>query len=385
MGNKITAAKVNSITEPGMYLADDTLYLCVKPSGRRSWIQRLSFKGHRHDIGLGPTYAVSLSEARALAQENRIKRYRGINPLAERRKPGTISFRQAAIDTHAEHAPNWSKRHSGTWMQMLEKHAFPKLGNRPVNEITQSDVLAVLEPIRTKRPETARRVRQRIRTILKYCQSKELVKENVADERIDGAFLSRTKKKGHFRALDYREMPGAYRTIESQFNTLPARLCLQFLILTATRSGEARGAKWSEIDRKSGTWTIPAERMEKTKKPHRIPLSKSALAVLDEAEHLRDDTDLIFPSPANPGKPLSDMVWAKPFVKTGLADRTTVHGFRASFKSWASECTEIPREVIEMALSHEVGNAVEQAYQRSDLLDKRRSLVQQWDSFLHGA
>ena len=212
-----------------MYRADDTLYLCVKESGRRSWIQRISFNGRRHDIGLGPVYAVSLAEARNLARENRTKVFNGINPLAERRKTGTPSFRQAAIDTHKDHSPTWSKRHSETWMQMLELHAFPKLGNMPVHDITQSDVLDVLKPVWSKRPETARRVRQRIRTILKYCQSKEYVKENVADERIDGALPSMTKQKGNFRALDYREMPEAYRIIETQFTTLPSRLCLQLL------------------------------------------------------------------------------------------------------------------------------------------------------------
>ena len=383
MGNKINAAKVKSITKPGMYRADDTLYLCVKPSGRRSWIQRISFKGDRHDIGLGPVYAVSLAEARERALENRIKVYKGISPLAERRKPGTLSFKQAAIDTHRDHSPTWSKRHSDTWMQMLEKHAFPKLGNRPVHEITQSDVLYVLKPVWSKRPETARRVRQRIRTILNYCQSREYVKENVADGRIDGALPSMTKKKGNFLALDYREMPDVYRTIETQFKTLPARLCLQFLVLTASRSGEARGAKWSEIDKDSATWEIPAERM-KGGREHRIPLTKLMLALLDEAEQLRDGSDLVFPSPVKPGRPMSNMVWAKPFTRTGLADRTTVHGFRTSFRTWASECTDIPREVCELALSHTVGNSVEQAYSRSDLLEKRTTLMQLWDGYLCG-
>ena len=228
MGNKITAAKVKSITKPGMYRADDTLYLCVKPSGRRSWIQRISFKGDRHDIGLGPVYAVSLAEARELALENRVKVYNGIDPLGERRKPTTISFKQAAIETHRDHSPTWSKRHADTWMQMLELHAFPKLGIRPVNEITQSDLLDVLKPVWSRRPETARRIRQRIRTILKYCQSKEYVTDNVADGRIDGALPSMTKQKGNFRALDYREMSEVYGIIETQFKTVSARLCLQF-------------------------------------------------------------------------------------------------------------------------------------------------------------
>ena len=240
MKDKISAAKVKSITKPGMYRADDTLYLCVKESGRRSWIQRIYVDGRRHDIGLGPVYAVSLAEARQLAMENRIMVFKGINPMAERRKLNTLSFRQAAIATHRSYSSSWSKHHSDTWMQMLEKHAIPKLGNRPVHEITQSDVLDVLNPIWSKRPETSRRVRQRIRTILKYCQSQEYVTENVADGRIDGALPSMTKKKNHFRALDYREMPDVYRTIETQFKTLTARLCLQFLILTVTRSGEAR-------------------------------------------------------------------------------------------------------------------------------------------------
>ena len=283
MDNKINAAKVKSIKTPGMFRADDTLYICVKESGRRSWIQRISYKGRRHDIGLGPYPVVTLAEARDMALDNRRMIRKGIDPLTERRKPKTPSFKQAAIDTHKDHTPTWSKRHSDTWMQMLEKHAFPKLSNRPVHEITQSDVLDVLKPVWSKRPETARRVRQRIRTILKYCQSKEYVKENVADGRIDGALPSMTKQKGNFRALDYREMPEAYRIIGTQFKTPPSRLCLLFLVLTASRSGEARGARWSEIDLDPATWEIPASRM-KAGKSHRIALSRSALAVLEQAK-----------------------------------------------------------------------------------------------------
>ena len=384
MGNKINAAKVKSIAKPGMYRADDTLYLCVKDTGRRSWIQRISFNGRRHDIGLGPVWAVSLKEAREIAMQNRIKIFRGINPMAERSKPVAITFKQAAIETHRDYAPTWSARHASTWMQMLDLHAMPKLGNKPVDTITQSDVIDVLKPIWTKHAETARRVRQRIRTVLKYCRSKEIVSEVVADERIDGALPAMTKKKGHFRALPYREAPEVYRIIQSQFPTKSARLCLQFLMLTATRSGEARGARWNEIDWDSAVWEIPADRM-KSGKPHRIPLTKSALAVLDEAAGLHDGSDLIFPSPSKPGKPLSDMVWLKPFQKTGLKDRTTVHGLRSTFRDWAAENTDVPREICELALAHTVGNAVEQAYSRSDLLNKRTALMDAWSDFLHGS
>ena len=183
--------------------------------------------------------------------------------------------------------------------------------------------------------------------------------------------------------MPYHEMPETVRLLNLQVVSVPARLCLQFLILTATRSSEARGSRWSEIDFELSTWTVPGDRM-KGGKPHRVPLSRSVLAILEEARSLRDYSDLIFPSPVNRGYPLSDMTLMMTLRRVGLHKKTVVHGFRTSFRTWASECTNIPREVCEIALAHTVGNLVEQSYARSDLLVKRRELMQRWADYLIG-
>ena len=379
---KITAAEARSITRPGIHRADDTLYLCVKTSGRKSWIQRVVIDGRRTDIGLGPFPVVSLAEAREKAFGNRQLIYRGGSPLREQRRVRMPTFAKAAEKTHSSLVPTFrSDLHKKNWMQVLQRHAYPILSDIPVDRITQQDVLSVLEPIWTTRPDTARRVRQRIRAVLRHCQAHNHVDQNVADERIDGALPSMPKVKEHHKALPYREVPEAIRVIGSRVSS--ARLCLKFIICTATRSNEVREATWDEIDRESKTWTIPGSRM-KGGKPHRVPLSDSALAVLEEAEGLRDGSDLIFPSASKPGRAMSPENLLKVWRETAIAKNTTIHGFRTSFRTWASERTDIPREVCELALAHAVGNAVERAYSRSDLLEKRTALMRQWDEYLNG-
>ena len=377
---KITAAQCKSITKPGLHRADDTLYLCVKPSGRRSWIQRVRIDGRQRDIGLGSYPVVPLAKARQRAFDNRVKIADGINPLADRRRANMPTFEEAAHQYHKSRQPSWkNEQHARSWMQVIQKHSFPILAALPVDKITQEDVLNVLEPIWTARPETARRVRQRIRSVLRYCQARNHVEQNVADERIDGALAPMPKVKEHHKALPYQEVSNAIKAIGSLVSS--ARLCLKFLILTATRSNEAREATWGEIDRETATWEIPAERM-KGRKPHRVPLSKSALDVLDEAENLRDGSDLIFPSVTKSGYAMTPDNLMKVWRKTGVAKDSTVHGFRTSFRTWASECTDTPREVCEMALAHAVGTHVEQAYSRSDLLEKRVQLMDAWNDYL---
>ena len=379
---KINAVQCKTLSKPGLYRADDTLYLSVQESGRRSWIQRVMIDGRRHDIGLGSFPVVSLAKARKRAFRNREKIADGINPLLEKRRSSMPTFRVATERTHKSFAPSWkNEQHARSWMQVVQKHTFPILADLPVDQISQQDVLNVLEPIWTTRPETARRVRGRIRSVLRFCEAHGFVDRNVAGDAIDGALPAMPKVKEHLRALPYSEAPAAFKAIETKVTTESPRLCLLFILLTAARSNEAREATWGEIDLKSATWEIPASRM-KAGKIHRVPLSKSALAVLDQAVNIRDGSDLIFPSPAKSGHPMANNTLKKHMVKVGLWERTVVHGFRTSFRTWAAECTDIPREVCEMALAHTVGTGVEQAYSRSDLLEKRVRLMQQWSRFL---
>ena len=381
---RITAAECRTISKPGFYRADDTLYLYVKPSGRRTWVQRVLIDGRRHNIGLGSFPVVSLAKARHEAFENRVKIQDGRNPLDDKRQSKAPTFRIAAVEMHAGLVPTFRNHiHARNWIQAIQRHAFPKIGNIPVDRITQQDVLRVLTPIWTDKSETARKLRQRIRKVLGHCQAHGFVDQNVADDRINAALPTMPKVKAHHRALVYREAPDAWQMIESGVKSLPSRLCLQFIILTGARSGQAREAVWSEVDLDARTWTIPADRM-KTPTEHRVPLSDSALAVLEAAAPMRNPSDLIFPSPVKPHKPMTPDSLMRVLRALGIADKTDVHGFRATFRTWASECTDIPREVLEMALAHNVGDLTERAYSRSDLLEKRVTLMRLWDDFLHG-
>ena len=278
--------------------------------------------------------------------------------------------------------PRWrNRKHADSWMQTLERHAFPILGAMAVDRKTRADVLAVLTPIWGARPETARRVRQRIRAVLRWSWAHGFVTENVAGESIDGALPVMPAVKSHLRALPYQEVPAALRTVETSRASLAVKACFRSVVLTAARSGEARLATWPEVDLVSNEWRIPPSRM-KARVEHRVPLSHSAMAVLERVRPLRGKADLVFPSPSRQGKPLSDMTLTKALRDCGLADRATVHGFRSSFRDWAAEQTDAPHAVMELALAHTVGSRVEQAYARSDLLDRRRRLMCSWPDFL---
>ena len=381
---QLNVAKVKSITCPGRYGDGAGLYLNVTPSGSKSWVQRIVIKGRRRDIGLGGFPAVGLAQARSLTAANRTAVAGGRDPFAEKRKPDPVvpTFREAARETHKTRLGRWrNQKHIVSWMQTLERHAFPVLGNLPVDQISKNDVLEVLTPIWDVRQETARRVRQRIRTVMRWAMAKDFIENNPAGEVIDGALPPMPKLKAHLRALPYQEVREALETIEASQASLAAKLCLRFTVLTAARSGETRGALWREINLQEALWTVPPDRM-KGRIEHKVPLSNAALAVLREAQQLRDGTDFVFPSPTRPGQPLSDMTLTKVLRSTGLAERATTHGFRSSFRDWADECTPAPDAATELSLAHEVGSKVRQAYARSDLLDLRRPLLDAWADYI---
>ncbi len=383
MKKTLTAVSAKSTKLPGIYRAGETLYLYIAPGGSKSWVQRLTIHGRRCDIGLGGFPLVSLAEARAAAFQNRKLARAGGDPLAEKREARMPTFREAADKTFEANRARWrSETTAKNWQQGMAKHVLPVIGKLRVDRIKREDVLRILTPIWTGRPEVARKQRNRIRTVLSWCQAHGFIEHNVAGEMIDGALPAMPAVQTHFRALPYREVPVALETVEASGASLAAKLCFRFLVLTATRSGEARGAIWPEIDFETKEWRIPSSRM-KAGVEHRIPLSDAALAVLEQARILRDRSDLIFPSPMKPA-PMSDMTLTKILRTTGLADRATVHGFRSSFRDWAGECTNTAHAVMELSLAHAVGSAVEQAYARSDLLAKRRRLMAQWATFVTG-
>lgn len=384
MTKRLSAAKVRALTRPGMYGDGGTLYLRVAPGGSRSWIQRLTIDGRRRDIGLGGFPLVGLAEAREQALENRRLARKGGDPLAEKRRASTPTFREAANRTFEANQPRWRNAKSmRNWMQGMEKYAMPRIGDLRVDRIGRGDVLGVLTPIWTSRPETARKLRQRIRATLAWCQAHGFVEHNWAGEAISGALPTMPAVKDHFRALPYRELPAALQAVGLSDASLAAKQCLRFLVLTASRSGETRGALWREIDLRAREWRIPGHRT-KSGSDHRVPLSDEAAEALRLVRPLRDDSGLVFPSPLRKGRTLSDVTLMKVLRSIGLAERTTVHGFRSTFRDWAGECTGADHAVIELSLAHAVGSAVERAYARSDLLAKRRALMAQWGAYATG-
>ena len=377
---RLTVSVVSSLAKPGRYGdgRGSTLYLVVAPGGSKSWVQRLAIHGKRHDLGLGGWPLTSLKEARERAFANRKLARDGGDPLAVKRRSTTPTFKEAAARTLEANRARWRGEKTATnWSGSMATYAYPVFGDRRVDQIGREDVLRVLTPIWSAKHALAVKVRGRIRATLAWCQAHGYVEHNAAGEGIDGVLPRLAAVKAHHRALDYREIAAALDTIKASTAGLPARTCLRFVVLTACRSGEARGATWDEIDLDAREWRIPAARM-KAGDEHRVPLSDAAVAALEAVEPLRRPSGLLFPSLSRPGQPLSDMALTKVLRSCGLADRTTVHGLRSTFRTWASERTSVPHAVAEAALAHQVGSAVERSYARNDLFEKRRALMNGW-------
>jgi integrase len=337
--------------------------------------------GKRRDIGLGGCKLVTLAEARETALTLRKIAREGGNPLAERRKQRTVipTFEQAARSVHTEHLPTLrNPKHGAQWINTLSQYVFPTLGTRPVDKIETADVLKVLSPIWLIKPETARRVRQRIGTVLDWAKAAGF---RTGDNPIVGVSKGLPKQVDgdeHHSALPFADVPEFIVRLRSSDVTETTRLAFEFLILTATRTSEVLGAKWDEIAIKTKTWNLPAVRM-KAKRPFTLPLAHRAQEILHRCRTLAGDSESIFPG-RSAKKPLSNMVFLMA-VRRMKVD-VTAHGFRSSFRDRASERTNFPREVCELALAHTIKDKTEAAYRRGDLLDKRRELMEAWSEFL---
>lgn len=381
MGN-LTAIRIRNLREPGRYSDGEGLILNLVGPGRGSWIVRVQADGKRKDIGLGSLVDLGLAEAREAARQVRKDTRAGVDVLVERKKERLEipSFRDAAKMVHHEHKAAWKNgKHQAQWINTLEIYAFPTLGDRLVSEIEGPAIRDTLAPIWLTKPETARRVRQRIGSVLDWACAKGFRETEAPMRSVTRGLPRQPKKRGHFAALPFKEVPGFACWLRQRVSV--GRLALEFLILTAARSGEVRGCCWSEIDVKKKLWTIPAERM-KAGNAHVVPLSDAALDVLARATSLRSPvSDLVFPG-QNPKRELSDMTLLKVLRDKG-AD-VTVHGFRSSFRDWVAEETSYPGEVAEAALAHTIPNRVEAAYRRTDFLEKRKSLMGDWADFCLG-
>jgi integrase len=375
---KLSATAVKAATRPGRLGDGDGLFLVVQPSGSKSWVCRIQKNGIRRDFGLGSASKVSLAQARIRSRELRGWVEMGLDPIFERHKAiGIPTFRDAALRVLAAYRKTWrNEKHEHQWLRTLESYVFPHFGNVQVDQITGPMIRHVLADIWLAKPETARRVRQRIGTVLDWAYASGFRESEAPMRAITKGLPRQPKKEGHFAAMPYEYVPAFMEKLRIRESF--SRLALEFAILTAARSGEVRGAVWDEFDLEAKLWTIPKERM-KASREHVVPLTNPAIRIVKRCAELRlAQCPLVFPG-IRRCSPLSDMTLTK--LLREMKEPYTVHGFRSAFRDWASEETQHQGEVAEAALAHAVANRTEAAYRRGNLLEKRRALMQDWAEY----
>ena len=385
--HRLDSDAVDSLARPGRYADGAGLYLQVGPTGSKSWLLRFMRDGKAREMGLGAVHTVGLLEARKRAKKARLRLLDGVDPIQERvaaktadrlTEARTITFAQCAAAYIKAHRKGWrNAKHAEQWENTLETYCDPTFGALPVQAVDTSLVIKVLEPIWSEKTETASRLRGRIEKILDWARVRGYRDgENPARWRghLDKLLPKRrdVQKVEHFAALPYAEIGPFMTALRLQEGN--AARALELVILTAARTSEVINAHWSEIDLDAKVWTIPAERM-KAKREHRVPLSDAAVKLL-KAMLERSEGEYVFAG-GKPDKPLSSMAMLALLERMGRDD-LTVHGFRSTFRDWAAESTNHPREVAEAALAHVISDKTEAAYRRGDLFEKRRKLMQQW-------
>nr|WP_181017868.1 site-specific integrase [Sneathiella aquimaris] len=390
----MNAIGIKSENKKGLYSDGGGLYLQVSSYNTKSWIFRFTLNKRKRDMGLGPYPDISLARARDEAHKSRDLVREGVDPIEKRKADKlalnaetlkTVTFKECAEKYISSHSISWkSVKHAQQWTNTLDTYVYPHIGVLSVADVDIGLILKILEPIWTSKPETASRVRGRIESILDWASVRKY-REGENPARWKGNLKTllparnRVQKVKHHQALPYSEI--AELMIELKEQDGIASLGLQFLILTAARTSEVIEAEWSEIDKEKALWVVPAERM-KSGKEHRVPLSESALEVLQNLEEVRQ-SKYILPGQGGRGH-LSNMAFLN-LLKRMKRKGLTVHGFRSTFKDWVSESTNYPNEVSEMALAHAVGSQVEAAYRRGDLFQKRVWLMRDWSLFVLSA
>lgn len=396
MGNKkakeLTAIEVARRDKPGLHFVGGVagLALLVSPTKSRSWILRVMVGGKRRDMGLGGFPDVTLAGAKEAARAARAKIKEGIDPIEDTKakrsalyaaRAASMTFSEAAGKFIAAKEPEWANaKHGDQWRNTLATYAYPIIGNIFVRDIEQSHVMRVLEPIWQSKTETATRLRGRIESVLDWAKVGGF-RSGDNPARWKGHLDSLLAKPGkiqeieHHAALPWQEIGTFMVELRNAAGT--GARALEFAILTAARSGEVRGALWSEIDLAAAIWAIPAARM-KMKRGHTVPLSAPAVELLRQLQRI-DGSDLVFPN--TKGDPLSDMTLTAVLRRMGRGE-ITAHGFRSAFRDWAAESTNYPRDVAEMALAHAIGNKVEEAYRRGELIEKRTRMMADWGRFV---
>lgn len=381
--NALTTRTVQSLNATGrtQRVGDGGgLYLLVAPSGSKSWLLRTVVKGKRCDLGLGSATLVTLAQARDEAHRLRKIARAGGDPLAERRQArrAVPTFENAAKQVHAAHAPSFKNaKHSKQWLSSLAG-VIAAFGAKRVDAITSADVLAALSPEWLGKPETSRRILQRVRVIFEWCKAQGYCAGDNPTQGLIRVLPKHRTTKAHHAALPYDKIPKFILKLRAAHASESVRLAFEFTILTAARTSEALRATWAEVDLKSKTWTISGMRM-KAGLEHRVPLSSRPIEILKRAKAICDGGDYVFPGRAAK-KPLSNMVFLMALRRMKRDDVTT-HGFRSSFRDWAAERTNFPRAVCEAALAHTLRDKTEAAYNRTDLFDRRRQLMAEWSAF----
>lgn len=389
--SKLTSIAVRNATRPGIYGDGRGLSLIVRDGGARIWSLRVKMpNGERRNFKIGNATIIGLADAREKAAQWRALAKEGIDPIATNEREALASareaeraattFEMAARQFIAENETVWKNaKHRQQWRNTLEQYVYPSIGRVPVADVRVRDVIDLLYPIWLLKPETARRVLQRICNILDYAAAKDWRDDGVSKGAIEKGLPRVKRKANHFAAVQYENAHAVVSALRNSPETM-GRLALEFTILTACRSGEVRGARWNEVDLQRKLWTVPADRM-KAGVEHVVPLSAQAIALLDAMAVTKShDDSLIFPGLG--GSALSDMTMGK--AQKLIAPNTTVHGWRATFRTWVADKTSFTRDIAEKALAHTLDSKVEASYNRGDLLEKRRVLMQAWADYLDG-
>lgn len=398
--NRLTALEVKAVAVAGMYHDGGGLYLQVSKTGSKSWILRYTLAKKTREFGLGSMREWSLAQARERALKYRqmvsdgvdpilVKKERQAQLLLERREleKKSITFAQCAAEYHESNRSHWKNaKHADQWINTLTTYAFPLLGKRPVELIDRELIREVLLPIWKAKAETATRVLQRIRTTINYGAARGyctgLDSQQWSQLKLALPKNEKELEKTHHASCPHAHVGKLLREVQHGTSSFVVKNAFEFIVLTACRSGEARGADWREIDWEHRTWTIPKERM-KAKRPHSVPLSSRAWKIVEtmreQANKPATPTGLIFPG--STGKPCSDMTFTQVLRRMGVD--YTMHGFRSSFRTWGAETAHYDYDMLETALAHVVGDATARAYQRSDMLQKRRALMEEWFNYIN--
>jgi integrase len=391
VANRLTARKVESTKTPARLADGLGLYLIVEGEFSKNWVFEYQFNGKRRYMGLGSALDVSLADAREKRNEYRKLKANGVDPLQQKRAARAaqaltdakaVTFKEAATRYMDANRAGWDKRHALAWQSTLEQYAYPRFGDLPVGAVDEALVLAVLEPIWKTANVTATRLRGRIESVLDWAKAMKLREgENPARWRGHLEKLLMAPKRAHrikhFDSMPFADVPAFMQDLRSQSDVVAAA-ALEFLILTASRKGEVVGARWDEIDLSKAVWTVPAERMKK-RVEHQVPLSRAAVDILERMQKSRIN-EYVFFATIRGTKRISDAVLGRLMEDMGRDDAVP-HGFRSSFRSWAGAKTNFAREVAEAALAHKVGDKSEQSYQRDNLIEKRRLLMDAWAAF----